>query len=73
MDILWFGRAITFQIIERKSVMNGIEVTGKLMNKYISMPISNDGSFIIKDLIIRYDHNRNSDPFIEAELIDIGG
>ena len=53
--------------------MNGIEVTGKLMNKYISMPISNDGSFIIKDLIIRYDHNRNSDPFIEAELIDIGG
>ena len=48
MDILWFGRAITFQIIERKSVMNGIEVTGKLMNKYISMPISNDGSFIIK-------------------------
>lgn len=73
MDVLWFGRAITFQIIERKSVMNGIEVTGKLMNKYISMPISNNGSFVIKDLIIRYDHNRNADPFMEAELIDIGG
>jgi len=70
MDVLWFGRAITFQIFNREIVMNGVEVTAKIMNKWITMPMIND-EFLIKDLIIRYDHNCNMDPFIEAELIDI--
>lgn len=70
MDVLWFGRAITFQIVNRESVRNGVKVTARIMNKWITMPIIN-GEFLIKDLIIRYDHNRNEDPFLEAELISI--
>lgn len=73
MDILWFGRAVTFQVVKRESVIDGIKVTGRIMNKYISMPVTDEGKFVIKDLIIRYDHNRNSNPFLEAELIEIGG
>ncbi len=73
MDILWFGRAVTFQVIRRDSVMNGVEVTGKIMNKWITMPLTTDGKFLINDLIIRYDHNPNVNPFLDAELIDIRG
>ncbi len=71
MDLLWFGRAITFQVISRSSVMNGVEVMAKVMNKWITMPITENGEFLIKDLIIRYDHNPNRNPYLEAELIDI--
>lgn len=71
MDLLWFGRAITFQVISRSSVMNGVEVIAKVMNKWITMPITENGEFLIKDLIIRYDHNPNRNPYLEAELIDI--
>lgn len=71
MDILWFGRAITFQVVNWKSEMDGIEVTGRLMNKWITMPRLENGEFMVKDIIIRYDHNPNENPFIEAELLDI--
>lgn len=71
MDILWFGRAITFQVVECKSVMDGIEVVGKLMNKWITMPQLEDGEFLVKNIIIKYDHNPNQNPFLEAELLDI--
>lgn len=71
MDVLWFGRAITFQVVSRESVMNGVEVTAKIMNKWISMPVMENGELLIKDLIIRYDHNPNRNPYLEAELIKI--
>lgn len=71
MDVLWFGRAITFQVVSMKSVINGVEVKAKVMNKWISMPIMENGEFLVKDLIIRYDHNPNKNPYLEAELVDI--
>lgn len=71
MDVLWFGRAITFQVCRREVVMNGVEIVGKLENRWITMPMTNDGQFLIRDLIIRYDNNPNVDPFLEAELMDI--
>ena len=51
--------------------MNGVEIVGKLENRWITMPMTNDGQFLIRDLIIRYDNNPNVDPFLEAELMDI--
>lgn len=71
MQILWFGKTISFQIIERKSTINGIEIRGKLEKGMISMPVSEDNVFIINDLIIRYDNNMNTNPYLDAKLVDI--
>lgn len=73
MDILWFGRAITFVIVSRESKPEGIWVHAKLMNKYLAMPLDENGRYIIDCFIIKYDHNLNLDPFMEAKLVRIGG
>lgn len=71
MNMLWFGRPITFQVIQRESTTFGIEVTAKGMGWSVTMPFDKENGFLIKDLIIQYDTNPSMDPFIEAELIDI--
>ena len=71
MDLLWFGRAVTFEIVSRKSTPEGIQVHAKLMNKFLTMPLDKDGKYVIDYLIIKYDHNLNQDPFMEAKLLKI--
>ncbi len=72
MDLLWFGRAVTFEIISRKNAIEGIEVHARMINRFLTMPLDKNGKYIIDCFIIRYDHNLNQDPFMEAKLLKIG-
>lgn len=73
MDLLWFGRAVTFEILARKNTPNGIEVRARMMKNFLAMPMDEAGKYVINHLIIKYDNNLNQDPFIEAQLLKIGG
>lgn len=69
MDLLWYGRPITFEIIEKNITDNDIIVQGKLMGRQIAIPIMQSGECMNPNIIIKYDQNINNDPFIDAKLI----
>lgn len=73
MNLLWFGRAVTFEILSRKNTSNGIEVRVRTMKEFLALPVDENGRYVIEHLIIKYDNNLNQDPFMEAELLKIGG
>ncbi|MCI8614375.1 MAG: hypothetical protein HFJ01_04615 [Lachnospiraceae bacterium] len=73
MDLLWFGRAITFEIISKNIKAEGIEVHARVMNKYLCMPLDRNNRYLIEYFIVKYDHNLNADPFMEVKLLSIGG
>lgn len=73
MDLLWFGRAVTFEIISKEITANGVNVYARMMNKYLTMPRNKKQQYMVENFIVRYDHNLNLDPFMEIELLKIGG
>lgn len=73
MDLLWYGRSITFEIVEKQSTKEGVMVKGKFMNRKIAVPVSERGEYLNTSIVIRYDNNLCADPFIDAELVRVEG
>lgn len=71
MDLLWYGRPITFEIIEKNATDKGIVVKGMIMGRKMAIPILESGKCENSNIIIRYEKNGNNNPFIDAELIGI--
>lgn len=68
MDLLWYGRPITFEIIEKSTDDEGIRVKGKIMGRKMVIPLSESGECINSNIIIRYDKNGVDNPFMDAEM-----